>query len=88
MGWLRDECKLRLPTSGLEFLEWMNSQDNLKANRVFTLSSSSEPSELERAHMMGVNGYRSKQGNVAVLVEICGRKRAECWANKATNVLV
>jgi len=70
MGRLRDRCKLRLSTSRLEFLEWMNSQDNLNATPVPTLSSSSEPSELERAHLLGVSGYRSKHGNVAVLVEI------------------
>ena len=62
---------LKLPRmTGLEILEWMKSQPGLKELPVFILSSSSEPSDVERAHALGVSGYLSKKGNVGGLVEL------------------
>jgi CheY-like chemotaxis protein len=62
---------LKLPRmTGLEVLEWMKGQDDLREIPVFILSSSSEPSDVERAHSLGVNGYLAKQASVGALVEI------------------
>jgi len=62
---------LKLPRmTGLEVLEWMKSQAELRKLPVFILSSSSEKSDVERAHALGANGYFPKQGTIQGLVEI------------------
>jgi CheY-like chemotaxis protein len=62
---------LKLPRmTGLEVLEWMKSQAELRKMPVFILSSSSEKRDVERAHALGVNGYFPKQGTIQGLAEI------------------
>jgi CheY-like chemotaxis protein len=62
---------LKLPRmTGLEVLEWMKSQAELREVPVFILSSSSEKSDVERAHALGANGYFPKQGTIKGLIEI------------------
>ena len=62
---------LKLPRmTGLEVLEWMKSQTGLQKLPVFILSSSSEKSDVDRAHALGANGYFSKQGTITGLTEI------------------
>jgi len=49
---------LKLPRmSGLEVLEWMRNQAPLKSVRVVVLTSSSEESDIRRAHALGVSAY-------------------------------
>jgi len=49
---------LKLPRmSGLEVLEWMRNQPPLGAVRVVVLTSSSEESDIRRAHALGVSAY-------------------------------
>jgi CheY-like chemotaxis protein len=62
---------LKLPRmTGLEVLEWMKSKAELRELPVFILSSSSEKSDVERAHALGANGYFPKQGTIQGLGEI------------------
>ena len=49
---------LKLPRmSGLEVLEWMKTQPPLHAVRVVVLTSSSEESDIRRAHSLGACAY-------------------------------
>jgi CheY-like chemotaxis protein len=49
---------LKLPRmSGLEVLEWMRNQPPLCSVRVVVLTSSSEESDIRRAHALGVSAY-------------------------------
>jgi CheY-like chemotaxis protein len=49
---------LKLPRmSGLEVLEWMRTQPPLSGVRVVVLTSSSEESDIRRAHALGVAAY-------------------------------
>src|SRR5262245_38493362 len=52
---------LKLPrNSGLEVLEWMRSVPSLQAMPVVVLSSSNQPSDMDRAHDLGVLSYHVK----------------------------
>jgi len=82
---------LKLPKmTGLELLEWMKGEASLKEIPVFILSSSSEPSDVKRAHALGVNGYLSKQGTPKALAEMAqglrafasGRAQSKSFANR------
>jgi len=56
---------LKLPRkAGLEVIEWMKSQPELKEIPVFVLSSSAQPSDQDRARRLGVTGYLVKQGSL------------------------
>jgi CheY-like chemotaxis protein len=49
---------LKLPRmSGLEVLEWMRTQAPLSGVRVVVLTSSSEESDIRRAHALGASAY-------------------------------
>ena len=49
---------LKLPRmSGLEVLEWMKTQSPLREVRVVVLTSSSEESDIRRAHTLGAAAY-------------------------------
>lgn len=49
---------LKLPRmSGLEVLEWMKTQPSLQRVRTVVLTSSSEESDIRRAHALGVAAY-------------------------------
>jgi CheY-like chemotaxis protein len=52
---------LKLPQlSGMEVLEWIKRHPRLSVLPVIVLSSSSEPTDIERAYRLGVNAYVSK----------------------------
>lgn len=56
---------LKLPRkSGLEVIEWMKSQPELKEIPVYILSSSAESRDQDRARQAGVTGYLVKQGSL------------------------
>ncbi|HEX7897499.1 MAG TPA: response regulator [Planctomycetota bacterium] len=62
---------LRLPKkSGLEVLEWLRADPALKATPVVVLTSSSEPTDIERCHALGVNAYLVKPVRFADLLEL------------------
>jgi len=60
---------LKLPEiSGLEVLEWIRSQPSLERLPVIVLSSSREPSDLDRAKGLGIDGYEVKPVEFSALV--------------------
>ena len=62
---------LRLPKkSGLEVLEWIRADPALKATPVVVLTSSSEPTDIDKAHALGVNAYLVKPVRFADLLEL------------------
>ena len=62
---------IKLPRkSGLEVLEWIRSRPEMKDLPVIMLTSSSEPSDLERATALGVNSYLVKTVDLAAMREI------------------
>jgi CheY-like chemotaxis protein len=56
--------------SGLEVLEWMRKQPQLKKIPVLMLTSSSHPADMERARRLEANEYLTKPSNPAKLVEL------------------
>jgi len=46
--------------SGLELLEWMRSSPPLREARVFMLSTSENPEEVQKANALGIDGYHLK----------------------------
>jgi CheY-like chemotaxis protein len=65
---------LKLPRmSGLEVLEWMKTRPDLASLPVFILSSSTERTDVERAKLLGANGYHSKQGSLKASLETLDR---------------
>ena len=62
---------LKLPrTSGLEVLEWIRSQPILKAIPVVVLSSSTQPEDIRKAYLLGVNSFLVKPPGLDELVEM------------------
>jgi CheY-like chemotaxis protein len=60
---------LKLPEiSGLEVLQWIRSHPALAGLPVIILSSSREPSDMERARTLGVDAYEVKPVEFASLV--------------------
>src|SRR5262249_13075936 len=67
---------LKLPRkSGFEVLEWMEAHGALKRMRVIVLSSSTVPSDVQRAYALGVISYHAKPAHFQDLktlaAEIC-----------------
>jgi CheY-like chemotaxis protein len=70
---------LKLPElSGLEVLEWIRAHPTLRALPVIVLSSSREPSDIERAKALGVDAYEVKPVEFRALVSTV-RSIAERW---------
>jgi len=70
---------LKLPRkSGLEVLEWIRGQPELRSLRVVVLTSSKQPTDIERVHRAGVDRYCVKPVRFTDLVE-CVRGILECW---------
>ncbi|HVK59416.1 MAG TPA: response regulator [Candidatus Kapabacteria bacterium] len=62
---------LKLPLkSGLEVLEWIREQPELRNLVVLILTSSSEPSDLRRAYHLGANSYLVKPPTVNQLLDL------------------
>ncbi|MEO0375267.1 MAG: response regulator, partial [Cyanobacteria bacterium P01_A01_bin.17] len=62
---------IKLPRrSGLEVLEWIRQQPQLKRLLVVILTGSKEQPDLEKAYDLGVNSYLVKPGVFADLVEL------------------
>lgn len=62
---------LNLPRiSGLEVLQWIRQQPELRALRVVMLTSSREGPDIERAYALGADGYLVKPGHLDQLVEM------------------
>ena len=57
--------------SGLEVLEWIRAQDSsLRELPALIFSSSSQPSDIQRAYQLGANGYLVKPSGLANLAEM------------------
>jgi CheY-like chemotaxis protein len=70
---------LKLPElSGLEVLEWIRSQPAHRALPVIVLSSSREPSDIDRAKALGVDAYEVKPVEFKSLI-VTVRSIAERW---------
>ena len=62
---------IKLPRkSGLEVLEWMRKQPELKSMPVLMLTSSSESNDLDRAYALGANSYLVKTVDLSAMREI------------------
>ncbi len=62
---------LKLPyLSGLEVLEWRQSQNNLPASVIIVLTSSNEPSDLNKAYRLGASSYVIKPPTAEQLLDI------------------
>lgn len=55
---------------GFEVLEWIRKSPNYSSLYVVILSSSDLPSDIDRAHKLGVNGYLVKPTDFSRMVEI------------------
>ena len=62
---------LKLPRkTGLEVLEWVRSQPDLRRVPVVLLTSSRDPRDVRRAYDLGVNSYLVKPSGYSELVEL------------------
>jgi CheY-like chemotaxis protein len=62
---------IKLPRkSGLEVLEWIRKQPELKSMPVLMLTSSSESNDLDRAYALGANSYLVKTVDLSAMREI------------------
>jgi CheY-like chemotaxis protein len=62
---------IKLPRkSGLEVLEWIRKQEDLKSMPVLMLTSSSESNDLDRAYALGANSYLVKTVDLPAMREI------------------
>jgi CheY-like chemotaxis protein len=83
-GEYADRTKHPLPTvvlldlnmpgkNGFEMLQWIHRQPPFRQLRVYILSASSRPEDIERAYDLGANSYLVKPRNLDGLVQL-----AEC----------
>lgn len=80
-GPYKDRKRFPLPTTvlldlnmprknGFEVLEWLRQQPGLKRLRVYILSASGRPQDIERAYDLGANSYLVKPGNLDGLLHM------------------
>ena len=80
-GVYRDRKQFPLPTvmlldlnmprkNGFEVLAWIREQPTLKRLRVYILSASSRPEDIERACDLGANAYLVKPSNLDGLLQL------------------
>jgi CheY-like chemotaxis protein len=80
-GAYADRSRFPLPTAvlldvnmprrdGFELLEWIRQQPSLKRLRVFILSASGRPQDIERAYDLGANSYLVKPRNLDGLLHL------------------
>ena len=55
---------------GFEVLDWIRHQPALRRLRVYILSASSRPQDIERAYDLGANSYLVKPGNLDGLLNM------------------
>lgn len=55
---------------GFEVLDWIRHQPELRRMRVYILSASSRPQDIERAYDLGANSYLVKPGNLDGLLNM------------------
>lgn len=69
---------IKMPrVTGFEVLAWAKQQPELQSMRVFMLSGSDEPSDRERAHALGADGYLVKHPSAPALTELVARAGGE-----------
>jgi CheY-like chemotaxis protein len=69
---------VKLPRkTGLEVLEWIRGQEDLKDLPVVMMTSSEETGDKKTAHLHGVEAYRVKPASLEELVQIAQEIRAE-----------
>jgi CheY-like chemotaxis protein len=56
--------------NGFEVLEWLRQQPELRRLRVYILTASSRPQDIERAYDLGANSYLVKPGNLDGLMDL------------------
>lgn len=56
--------------NGFEVLEWIRRQRRLRFLRVYILSASSRPEDVQRSYELGANAYLVKPGNLDGLTEL------------------
>lgn len=61
--------------NGFEVLDWIRHQPELRRLRVYILSASSRPQDIERSYDLGANSYLVKPGNLDGLLHL-----AKCLA--------
>jgi len=62
---------IKLPgRSGLEVLEWIRSQPKYRRMPVILLTSSNQPSDINRAYDLGANSYLVKPDDLETLTEL------------------
>ena len=62
---------IKLPKkSGLEVLEWMRAQPDLRLIPVIMLTSSQNSGDIRRAYELGANSYLVKPAEIGTLVEM------------------
>lgn len=76
-----DRLKYPLPTvmlldlnmpgkDGFDVLAWLRSQPGFRALRVYVLSASSRPEDIQRAYELGASAYLVKPGNLNGLMQM------------------
>jgi CheY-like chemotaxis protein len=56
--------------NGFEVLDWIRRQPAMRRLRVYILSASSRPQDIERAYDLGANSYLVKPGNLEGLMQM------------------
>lgn len=70
---------LNLPRkSGLEILQWIRANPDLRALPVILLSSSNQTRDIQSAYALGANGYLVKPSSAEKLVELVSALRDTC----------
>jgi CheY-like chemotaxis protein len=70
------DLKLPKMMSGLDVLIWIREQPDLRSLPIVILSSSSEQHDIETAHALGANAYRTKPQGFDEWVRIAGYLKA------------
>jgi CheY-like chemotaxis protein len=62
---------LKMPRKGgLEVLQWIREQPKFRNLVVIILTTSLEPSDIEKAYALGANSYLQKPSNIEILSEM------------------
>lgn len=65
---------LKMPrVTGTELLEWVKSEERWRWLPVIVMSSSNQPSDIDRAYTRGASAYFLKPANFEGLIELCER---------------
>lgn len=76
---------VKLPRrSGLEVLAWLRGRDDLRRIPVVMLTSSNQPSDVNRAYDLGANSYLVKPSALEELAEMM-RKISHYWLEMNVN---